>query len=249
MGRASRGARWHASGLDAGFSRPRSFYRAAAYEIPDYVADADATLGVIGRRTALVGHSLGACVAGVLAQRPHPLVAGVFLEDPPWFLGERGQWEKSAFFTLFPVISTKQSVLQAAHAPLSAYRDFLSNAPSPLGGVAKDHFSPRHLLSHASAVQRQDNKCWGGKPGEVAGAKILSEIDTARSFRCPAIVVRGDPELGGALLEGHDARLASTNPQASILHYKGCGHHPHRMTNFATRFADDVKSFLTEMTY
>ena len=223
--------------------------RAAAYDIADYVADADAALGVIGRRTALVGHSLGACVAGVLAQRPHPLVAGVFLEDPPWFLGEPGQWEKSAFFRLFPVISAKQSVLQAEHAPLSAYYDFLSSAPSPLGGLAKDHFSPRHLLSHASAVQRQDNKCWGGKPAEVAGAKIFSDIDTAKSFQRPATVVRGDPRLGGALLEGHDARLASANPQAAILRYEGCGHHPHRTTNFVTRFAHDVKSFLAELTH
>jgi pimeloyl-ACP methyl ester carboxylesterase len=223
--------------------------RATVYNLAGYIADADAALDVIGRRTAVVGHSLGACVAGMLAQQPHPLVAGVFLEDPPWFLGEPGQWERSAFFKLFPMISTTQSALQATNAPLSAYLEFLSNAPSPLGGIAKDHFSPRHLLSHASAVQRQDNKCWGDKPGEVAGAKTLSAIDTSKSFQCPATVVRGDPHLGGALLEGHDARLASTNPQTRILHYEGCGHHPHRMTTFVTRFADDIKAFLARLMY
>lgn len=143
--------------------------RATAYDILDYLADADAALAAIGRRTTVVGHSLGACVAGVLAQRPHPRLAGVFLEDPPWFLGEPGQWERSGFFKLFPLVSTTQSALQAVNAPLSAYLDFLSNAPSPLGGATKDHLSPRHLLSRASALQRQDNGCWGD-------GRVLSNI-------------------------------------------------------------------------
>jgi pimeloyl-ACP methyl ester carboxylesterase len=222
--------------------------RTTAYDILDYLTDADAGLATIGRRTAVVGHSLGACVAGVLAQRPHPLVAGVFLEDPPWFLGEPGQWERSRFFKLFPVVSTRQSALQAANAPLSDYLDFLSNAPSPLGGVTKDHLSPQRLLGRASALQRQDNGCWGDK-ADLATGRFLSNIDTARSFQCPATVARGDPHLGAALLEGHDARLASANPQTRILHYKGCGHLLHHTTVFATRFANDIKAFLAELTY
>lgn len=223
--------------------------RAPAYDILDYVRDAEAALATIGRRTAVVGHSLGACVAGVLAQRPHPSVAGVFLEDPPWFLGEPGQWERSGFFKLFPAVASRQSDLQAAHAPLSDYLDFLSNAPSPLGGVAKDHLSARHLLSRASALQRQDNRCWGDRADTSATATVLSNIETARSFRCPATVARGDPDLGGALLEGHDARLASANPQMRILHYKGCGHLLHHTTAFATRFASDVKEVLAGLTF
>jgi pimeloyl-ACP methyl ester carboxylesterase len=223
--------------------------RTTAYDILDYLADADAALAAIGRRTTVVGHSLGACVAGVLAQRPHPLVVGVFLEDPPWFLGEPGQWERSGFFKLFPAISSRQSALQAANAPLSAYLDFLSNAPSPLGGVAKDHLSPRHLLSRASALQRQDNRCWGDKADDLATGRVLSNIDTARSFQCPVTVARGDPHLGAALLEGHDARLASANPETRILHYKGCGHLLHHTTVFATRFANDITAFLAGLTY
>jgi hypothetical protein len=31
-------------------------------------------------------------------------------------------------------------------------------------------------------------------------------------------------EFGAALLEGHEARLAKTNPKAKIVHYIGSGH-------------------------
>ena len=223
--------------------------RAASYELADYVSDADAALAVIGRRTAIIGHSLGGCVAGVLAQEPHPLIAGAFLEDPPWFLGEPGQWEMSIISKLFPLISKKQIELQAANAPLRAYLDFVSNAPSPLGGVASDHFSRRHLLSQASALQRQDNKCWGKVPGESASASFLSVIDTARKFHCHTSIVRGDPNLGGVLLEGHEHRLASLNPLSTIHHYKGCGHQPHRLLAFESQFAGDVKAFLAGLAY
>ena len=222
---------------------------AGAYELAGYVSDANAALGAIGRRAVVVGHSLGGCVAGMLAQQPHPLIAGVFLEDPPWFLGEPGQWEMATISKLQPLISTRQIALQTANAALSTYLDFISNAPSPLGGIASDHFSPRHLLSQASALQRQDNKCWGNVPGEVSGPSALSVIETGRSFQCPASIVRADPHLGGVLLEGHERRLASTNPRSPILHYKGCGHQPHRILAFEERFAADIRAFLTALAY
>lgn len=220
---------------------------AAPYDFSSYVSDAIAALDAIGRRAAIVGHSLGGCVAGVLAQRPHPLIAGVFLEDPPWFLGEPGQWEKAIISKLYTAISTKQHSLQTTNAPLSAYLDFVSSSPSPLGGIASDHFSPRHLLSQASALQRQDNKCWR----HVSGVRSspLSVIETGKSFQCPVSIVRGDPHLGGVLLDGHEVRLASTNPHSQIIHYKGCGHQPHCIQAFEERFATDVREFLAGLTY
>ena len=220
---------------------------AAAYDFGGYVSDANVALGAIGRRAAIVGHSLGGCVAGVLAQQANPLIAGVFLEDPPWFLGEPGQWEMATISKLHSVISTKQIALQTANAPLSAYLDFVSNAPSPLGGIASDHFSPRHLFSQASALQRQDNKCWGHVPG--VRSSPLSVIETGKSFQCPATIVRADPHLGGVLLEGHERRLANTNPQVPILDYKDCGHQPHRIQAFEERFAADVRAFLDGLAY
>ena len=54
---------------------------------------AEAALAAIGRPAIVVGHSLGACVAGVIGQNT-PNVRAVFLEDPPWFLGDPDEWKK-----------------------------------------------------------------------------------------------------------------------------------------------------------
>jgi pimeloyl-ACP methyl ester carboxylesterase len=60
--------------------------RAPNYNLAGYVSDAEIALAAIGRPAIVVGHSLGARVAGVLIQI-NPNVRAVFLEDPPWFLG------------------------------------------------------------------------------------------------------------------------------------------------------------------
>ena|ERR1700739_1988344 len=57
----------------------------------------------IGRPAIVVGHSLGACVAGVLSQI-NPNVRAVFLEDPPWFLGRPEEWARSIFSKLFSIL-------------------------------------------------------------------------------------------------------------------------------------------------
>ena len=58
------------------------------YRLADYVDDAERLLQLIGEPAVVIGHSLGAIVAASLAQDRHPLVAAVFLEDPPLYLVE-----------------------------------------------------------------------------------------------------------------------------------------------------------------
>ncbi len=48
--------------------------RSSQYKFADYVSDAEAALAAIGQPAIVVGHSLGGCVAGVLAQTPRPAV-------------------------------------------------------------------------------------------------------------------------------------------------------------------------------
>jgi pimeloyl-ACP methyl ester carboxylesterase len=109
--------------------------RSSRYELVDYVSDAEAALATINRPAIVVGHSLGGCIAGMLAQTPHPLVSAVFLEDPPWYLGKSGEWDRTQFPKLFAIISAKQAAWQKENAPLATYQAFLANAPSPVGGI------------------------------------------------------------------------------------------------------------------
>jgi pimeloyl-ACP methyl ester carboxylesterase len=211
--------------------------RASTYGLADYASDAEAALSAIGRPALVVGHSLGACVAGVLAQKPHPNVRAILLEDPPWYLGEQAERQRSAFPRLFAIIRAKQASLQQESAQLSAYLDFVSNVPSPMGGIGSDHFSARQLLSLASALQRQDLHCWDS-------TALLDAIATTQPFQCPAKVIQADARMGAALLDGHELRLARTNPTAEIVLYQDCGHAPHGTRGFEARFLDDAARFL-----
>ncbi|MGN1288046.1 MAG: alpha/beta fold hydrolase [Bradyrhizobium sp.] len=216
--------------------------RAPDYDLAGYVSDAKTALAAIGRPAVIVGHSLGGCVAGALAQSGDANVRAAFLEDPPWYLGQPGEWEKSAFPKLFSIARARQAAWQQARAPLGTYLAFVSDSPTPMGGIGRDHYGPRHLLSHASALQRQDGRCWAD--GNVAGA-VLAAIPTEREFLCPVRIVQADPGCGAAFLRDHEARLAYGNPRADIVRYEGCGHSPHRAIAFEQRFAADLQAFLS----
>jgi pimeloyl-ACP methyl ester carboxylesterase len=213
--------------------------RASSYELADYVSDAETVLAAIERPAVIVGHSLGGCVAGVLAHSGHANVRAAFLEDPPWYLGEPSEWEKSTFPKLFSIISSRQAAWQQERALLKAYLAFLSDSPTPMGGIGSDHFGFRHLLSHASALQRQDGRCWGN-----GAASVLAAISTERKFLCPVKIIQADPRFGAALLEGHEARLAHNNAHAEIVRYNASGHMPHRAIAFEQRFIGDLQAFV-----
>jgi pimeloyl-ACP methyl ester carboxylesterase len=217
---------------------------ASSYELADYRSDAETALRAIGRPTILVGHSLGGCVAGTLAQGGDGNVRAVLLEDPPWYLGQSGVWGQSVYPKLFSIVSTQQSKLQQQGASLASYLEFVSNSPSPLGGIASDHLSGRHLLSFASALQRQDNRCWDNL---VSSGQLLADIATDREFQCPTKIIQADPTCGAALLEGHDVLLAKINPKAEIVRYERCGHRCHAERAFEQRFFEDVQNFLQEV--
>ena len=109
-----------------------------------------------------------------------------------------------------------------------------------MGGIGSDHSSPRHLLSHASALQRQDNRCWEN----VTSGGILATIATDREFRCPAKIIQADPRCGAVLLDDQVVQLAKVNPRAEIVQYRDCGHAPYRMMAFEHRLLDDLENFI-----
>ena len=234
--------RWQVWTLD--FRGHGHSQHAPEYAFDDYVADARAALSAIGRPAVVVGHSLGGLVAGVLAQDADPAVRAVFLEDPPWYFSEPSEAERSGFIPIFEMTAAWQAKVQASGAPLELYFARMTTMPVPMGGVASEHFSERHLLSHASALQRQDPRCWGGEPADVRALLAGPAIVTARPLRCPVTVIQADARCGAALLDGHEARFSAANPHARMLRYGGCGHHPHRSLKYEARFREDLGTFL-----
>lgn len=215
--------------------------RAGSYLIADYVSDAEAALSVVGRPAVVVGHSLGAVTAGVLAQQPHPMARAVFMEDPPWYLGQQAEWDKGLYKQIFPLLRAQQAEFQAASASLSQWLEATSSAPSPKGGVAADHIGERHLLSSASSRSRHDVAAWDAS----IDMTLLAGFDPDRPIEVPATIVQADPDLGPAFMDGHEVRLAGTSPGVEIVRYDGATHLIHASIETADRFLDDVDAFVT----
>ena len=126
------------------------------YRLEDYVDDADRLLQVIGEPAVVVGHSLGSIVAASLAQDRHPLVAAVFLEDPPLYLVEPGVFADSALARGFAVLRDHIQRMQHDGAPVETYRDLLAASPHPGGGRLGDHLHDDALWSRAGALAQTD---------------------------------------------------------------------------------------------
>jgi pimeloyl-ACP methyl ester carboxylesterase len=218
---------------------------AETYDLGSYLADAEHALAAIGSPTLIVGHSLGAVVAGLLAQKGDPSVLAVFLEDPPWYMGEPAEWQRTSVFRLFKGVRTRQESWRKDHTPLATILDVVSNAPSPTGGVARDHILPRHLLSQASALQRQDNRCWSLASAEAD--LLMVPVPRDRALLCPTTVIQGDARVGAVFLDGHEERFAKASPHARIIRYEGAGHSPHRSIAFEERFYAELESFAAKI--
>ena len=124
--------------------------------LDDYLADVDRHLQVIGEPAVVVGHSLGAIVAAALAQDGHPLVAAVFLEDPPLYLVEPCVFTTSSFGRVFGVLREHIASLQTQQAPIETYRNVLAASPHPAGDRLGEHLHDDAPRSRAGSLARTD---------------------------------------------------------------------------------------------
>jgi pimeloyl-ACP methyl ester carboxylesterase len=220
--------------------------RATRYTLQDYISDAAAVLAHIGEPTLVVGHSLGGVVAGAMSVQGHPLVRAALLVDPAWFFGDPAEFEQTVYPKRFALLIRTIERLRAESAPLARWIETVAQTPHPLGGVFANHTPMRQIVSHASALQRQDLACWTVPVPDTFGG-----IDTSVPFRRPTWVIQADSSLGAALLDHQAGRIGEVNADGqattdafSLLHYSGSDHFPHRTTAFAERFGGDLERFV-----
>lgn len=216
--------------------------RAESYLVGDYASDAAAVLRIINRPTIVVGHSLGGIVAVSLAQQPHPLVKAVFLEDPPMYLNEESEWNKTLLSKVFPTLRDQQVALQEAGASFTEFVEFAANNPAVQGGVIADHQTQRHVDSNGSALQRHDPATW--EP--ALNMTMLAAIDNADPLKVPSMLIRADETLGPAFLAGHDQRFLATNPDSEVHMYSGAPHRIHATLASEARFLADLDAFIAK---
>ena len=214
--------------------------RAARYLVENYASDAAAALDLIGRPTVIVSHSLGSVVGASLAQQPHPNLKALFMEDPPYYLGEAVEFAKTGNDKRFAAVQDWLVNTRAQGAGLDVYVDWAAKAPAPQGGVQADHVSPRHLLSAASGLMRQDPECW--TPAKLTA--VFENFKVAEPLKVPSLLLRADPKLGAGFAPEHEPRFRATNPEAEVILMEGAPHRNHATTSAQPRFLDLLDGFL-----
>jgi hypothetical protein len=161
--------------------------------------------------------------------------------DPAWYFGIPEEFHRTVYPRRFALLIGLITQLRAAQAPLDDWYAAIANTPHPSGGVFADHMGHRQILSHASALQRQDPACWG-----LPVQEMFASLDTTRPFRRPTRLIRCDASLGAAFVDGHADLILAVNPTLEITHYVGSDHFPQRTYAFAERFRRDLTSFLRD---
>lgn len=235
--RTARG--WHSYALDFR-GHGRSDRTPGRYRLDHYVDDADRLLQMIGEPAVVVGHSLGAIVASVLAQDRHPLVTAVFLEDPPLYVVEPSSFAGSGLARGFAVLRDHVARLQAQGAPVETYRDLLAASPHPAGDRLGDHLHDDALWSRAGSLARTDPDAITA----VLDGTTFAAYDPDRPLHHPALVVRADPAYDAAFQPDDEHRLRRTSPQVEVVAMPGAGHNIRGDRATRDRYLDVLADFL-----
>ena len=182
------------------------------------------------KRPAVLGHSMGAATALVLAGVDPDLPGAILLEDPPaWWTGwtatpeatERLVGMRERFIGLKQ--KTREELLDGQRAEQPSW----SEAELEPWADAKQRFS----LNVLSVLDR----------GNAAG---IDWPVVLRHITCPALLITADPERGAIVTVESAAMLKAHVPQLQIAHVPGAGHNIRR-DQFA-RFMDVIRAFLSE---
>lgn len=211
------------------------------YNVDHYASDAAAVLATVGRPTVVVGHSLGGITAAHLAHQQAANVKALLLEDPPLFLAvDPVAFANSLYPKLFAMLRATVEELRAANAPDSAYRKLAANAPSPMGGVAGDHYTEAQLADRVRSYQLFD-------PAVLAPAvdgSLNGALDPNRPIACPVTVLVANEAYGAAFLPGDDARLRASTPHAEIIPFPEVGHAIRSSAVSEARYLDVLATFV-----
>jgi pimeloyl-ACP methyl ester carboxylesterase len=222
--------RWHLHLIDHR-GHGQSGRAPSRYRVVDHVDDALAVLAWLGRPAVLFGHSLGALVAaGAAAARPE-LVQAVILEDPP-----------SAAFLAKLVDTAVYPTFMAMRRLAGSTRDIGVVArelgetivPSPAGPVKlatlRDPASLRFIA-----------RCLADVDSEVFTPALerewligYDERAVWRDVTCPALLLRGDPALGGMLPADDAERMFLDMADLTTIDVSGVGHLIHAMATELT---------------
>lgn len=193
------------------------------YHVADYVGDAIALVrdhlppGVV-----VIGHSLGAHAAAAVAAACPDRVRAVVLEDPP-----AAAFLRDVSGTPWHAVWSGMRPLAGSREPTAAVARRLAEVRQPLpgGGEARlDQLRDAASLRFSAACLRDlDPDVFT----PLLAGRWLDGFDLPATFaavRCPALLLRGDPALGGMLRRDEAEALGRAMTEGLLVDMVGVGH-------------------------
>lgn len=179
-------------------------------------------------RPAILGHSMGAATALVLAGTYPDIPSAILLEDPPaWWT----DWTQTPD-TIERLAGMRERAIGLQHKTREAliadqrvaHPGWADTELEPWAD-AKQRFSPNVL-----SVYGRDN---------AAGVDWPAIL---RRITCPSLLIMSDPEQGGIVTDESAATLQALVPHLEVAHIPGAGHNIRR--DQYARYLQVVRDFL-----
>lgn len=204
--------------------------RPGTYRVPDYAADAISVLEETGP-AAVVGHSLGGVTAWTVAQQRPDLVTRLFLEDPPLFLGEPAGH----------VGNTSIQHFREQQAAVRAWQQRGATEPEIEAELElKDVQTPDAIAARAYALRHLDPEVLD----RILDGSALAQLDTTSPIGVPVLIVAADEAHGSALWAAHEARLAASHPNVTVVRIPGAPHTIHDTAAVRDQYVAQLLAFL-----
>ena len=218
----------------------QSSHAAGTYTLSNWGPDAIALCDqVVGGPAVLVGHSLGGVVAHYIAVHRSDLVRGLFLEDPPLYLGSAATLGETPYRALFRMMQDSYRTMRADGADAEAYLAMVRSVPAMNGvGSLADSIGEDAARAMAEGLVTLDLEVFT----PAIEGHGLDGAEPDRPVSCPVTVLRTDPGMGPAFSAEHEARFLATNPRATVTMIQGASHLIH--DEQPQRFLSELESFL-----
>jgi len=203
---------------------------AHGYQWEAYAEDTISFLSeCVGEPAILVGHSLGAMVTLKIAAQVPEAVKAIVLEDPPLFNLRGSRFRASPYHDFFVAWRDLARTAYSLKEWLSVLAE-LNPAEHDVG-----------LHARAKTLRLLDPEVLT----QVIDGSATENFDVEaylQQIACPALLLRGDPTLGGAIADEDVERFNSLLPSCLMISIQGVGHGIHSQK--PVEFSGLVTTFL-----